>query len=382
MIIHYICSFDDYNNSRQLNTQPSGVTKINYIKSALKRAGHDVILFSTAESNNKRMSCYPHNRIVVDNHESIVFPFIIGRKNFFLKVLSKVLLLIQLTFYLLFKVKKNHCILLYHSLSMMTLIKMITFIKNEKIYIEVEEIYNAAYQNDIKKINNEISFIKNTAKGLLLVNDIIGTICEFKQPSISCYGIYESTNNIFDCKNRDNINVLYAGVIGGPNSDAYVAIKLGFFLPEKYVVHVLGYGSPNDISYLKRYLLDNETKFKCKVFYHGCLLGQEYLNFISTCQIGLCPRLLENNFSDYTFPSKVLVYMANNILPICTPLSCIENSVIKKYLLLTKDSSVASFAQAIKDANLNIVSDYKNILDKLDANFVSELRSFFVCDKN
>ena len=44
--LHYLCSYTQSDLGRRIITQPSGVTKIDYIKSALKKAGYTVNILS------------------------------------------------------------------------------------------------------------------------------------------------------------------------------------------------------------------------------------------------------------------------------------------------------------------------------------------------
>lgn len=49
--LHYLCSYTQSDLGRRIITQPSGVTKIDYIKSALKKAGYTVNILSLSEGD-------------------------------------------------------------------------------------------------------------------------------------------------------------------------------------------------------------------------------------------------------------------------------------------------------------------------------------------
>ena len=57
--------------------------------------------------------------------------------------------------YLIFKVKQDDCVLIYHSLAYVFPIKVFRFFSNRKIYFEVEELFNAVYSNGELKIEKE-----------------------------------------------------------------------------------------------------------------------------------------------------------------------------------------------------------------------------------
>lgn len=375
--IHYICNYDDYNNNRHLNTQPSAVTKINYIKSVLKEIGLEVVVFSTAECV-KNVCCWNKKaRFDKDSRETILYQLTFGRTNLLYQVASRLLLWLQLILYLLFHVKKNEKILVYHSLHISRVIYWVGRIKKLNVYFEVEEIFHAVYKFSPSKIQKEINGLKG-ATGYILVNDIMNDKGSFGSSVSVCYGVYKPEGEDFIRERTDDkIHVVYAGVISSKGSDVYLAVDVARYLPSNYIIHILGYGSDESIEELNRYIEDCNKTNKSKVVYEGCLLGDKYLKFLSGCQIGLCTRVLEDNLSDYTFPSKVMVYMANQLVPICTPISCIIRSKIKDYIGFSADTSPKSIAESIIRADISLRYKYKSLLSELNNEFIASLKSLF-----
>ena len=374
--IFYIGCYDNFNNNRNLNTQPSGITKMNYIKQALKNAGFYVSVFSVAECKSNKLVFNKKEKYQIDKFEDIDYIFSIGRKNIILKLISRFLLIIQLLHYLLWKRTKDDIILIYHSLAIAPVIKLIQIVCTRQIYFEVEEIYQAVYKASNSKIENEINYLKK-GKGFIFVNDIIKDKCSFEGKSAICYGNYLMQQNRTLQNNEDEkIHIVYAGVIEGEGTDVYLAMDVAKYLSSQYHVHILGYGLETNINKMIYYL--GNLKTECTISYDGCLSGNEYLNFLSKCHIGLCTRVLEDEYSDYAFPSKLLVYLSNNLHTICTPVSAIVKSKISSHLLFPIDKTPESIAKLILSIDINKEVENKGLLQELHNDFIIQLQSLFL----
>lgn len=376
--IHYICHYHDVSGERNLVTQPSGITKINYIKSSLKIAGFYVSVFSVAEATTTKRVFYNAITKKIDCNEKLTYIHSFGRTNIFLKIFSRLLMQIQLLFYLFFRVRSADKVLVYHSLTLKTPIKIACLLTKIKLFIEVEELYHAVSKSSEKKIRKEIKYLQN-AHGYILVNDLIAEKCGFlNKPIAICYGDYRMTSIKKGSFSDKNIHLVYAGGIDQPDSDVYLALATMPCLPSNYRLHILGYGLSENIILMKQKIdglnasLGNEF-----ITYHGCLSGNEYFSFLSKCDIGLCTRVLIDKYSDYTFPSKVLVYLGNNLIPICSPISSVSNSQISNYVFFHKDFT----PQSVADTVLSIQKKYNivhgSILNLLDERFVKSLTKLF-----
>ena len=234
--LHYLCSYTQSDLGRRIITQPSGVTKIDYIKSALKKAGYTVNILSLSEGDFEHpFFIYKSLTIKIDKAETLKFISTFCRSNVLLKVLSRLWMYCQLWHYLIFKVKQDDCVLIYHSLAYVFPIKVFRFFSNRKIYFEVEELFNAAYSNGELKIEKEKKYLRNAA-GYLLINDLISKLSGFSQKGVVCYGIYSKADMPKTSLGDGKIHLLYAGVIG--HEDALMAVDMCRFLSHKYYMHI------------------------------------------------------------------------------------------------------------------------------------------------
>jgi hypothetical protein len=289
---------------------------------------------------------------------------------------------LQLILFIALKLNKDDIILVYHSLVLVWPINLINFFLDRKIYFEVEEIFSAVKLKNDKKIAYEINYLKN-ARGYIFVNDYFPTISQFKDKPFSvCYGDYK-VNKVYNRSYKDRVsnnklNLLYAGSIGGLGSDVYLAIE-SVRLLKNYKLSILGFGNQSDIKALELYIKKtNEENVSNEIKYYGCLTGQEYLDFISKCDIGLCPRILDNSYSKYTFPSKILVYLSNGLVPVSTPLYPVIKSEIKDSISISQDYSPESFSKSILNSTrFANISNNLFVLNSQNKSFVSSLNSLF-----
>lgn len=375
--VHYIGFYSKVDNPQNFRSFPATTTKMDYIISALKNADFKVNLFALGETVSKH-KFYSQKVLTFDKKEKIIYVSTFSNSSFILKYLSRAWLLLQLLYYLLFVVEKNGNVLYYHTYATMSVVKISRLLKKYNLVLEVEEIFQAAWKGTEKKINNEIKYLK-TADGYLFVNDIMPKkIVINNKPFAVCYGDYRIINKFHSVlPNQQNyINLVYAGVFGSENSDVSLAIDTIKFLPERYQLHILGYGSNQDISYVKNKIKEINHKAETKrVHYHGKLLGKEYFDFLSTCHIGLSTRVLEDHFSDYTFPSKVLVYLGNNLKTVSSSINCILKSKIADSIYFYKNQIPQAVAETIltidfSDKNKNNQID---VLKKLDSDFIIQI---------
>ena len=376
MKIHYISSFVDTDLLDDYRVTPSNAAKVGYVKSALSQAGFELSLFSFACNKTNKVSQSRH--IKIDNREIHHYPFCVGGNSPFLRYCSYFLIFLQLFFYLLNIDKKNDVILLYHSILETKVVKFFNRVLGLRIVLELEELYSVS-QGDDKSILREKGLIRNGFKGYIVVNNIIGQRCNLSQPMVVCEGQYTMlTNNKKKIVSDDGrIHVVYAGIFQD-NADVFLAIEVASHLNSNYKMHIAGYGDEATvnkvIAAISRHDLTGEG---CELEYHGCLHGEEYENLLSLCSIGLCTRVLEDNLSDYTFPSKVFAYLSRNLKVVCTPISCVKCSPISNRIVFSESISTESVYKAITSLDASEIIDNSSILENQNFRFVKEVKSLF-----
>lgn len=371
--VHYIGQYSENIDFRNLRVFPSAITKINYLVSCLLRSGYEVIVFSPAETKNTFFCHYRSITSQIENNFFVKYIDTFGGPNLLLKSLSRIWTYIQMVYYLLYSVKKNEIVLVYHTWIYRWPIRIVKLFKKINLYYEVEEIFHAAWKKSPRSIKNEISFLKG-ANGYIVVNDLMKDKLFTNKPIVVCYGSYKSTYIEKDIANSECIQIVYAGSIEGVQSDVFLAINIISYLPNNYCLNILGYGTQEHISKMEEEIVTkNNSLGRTAIRYYGCMSGLEYYSFLAKSNIGLCTRLLENIYSDYTFPSKILVYLGNNLIPVCTPISSLMKSSINNYLVFSDDNNPESLAKAILSIDSTIKVDFGKVINMLDNNFCLEL---------
>ena len=357
MTIHYISPYVNNLMYADYLTTPSATSKIAYIKDVVKDCGYSISIFSPVCCKSNSYQFRKAVKLTIDDKETHYLPFSIGGNNRIVRILSYVIIYFQLLFYILIKVKRHEPVLLYHTLPETYVVKFIKRMVGFKLFLEVEEIYNAVY-NQKKKIPSEISLISRGFDGYILVNNLMPRICNINKYYTVCEGQYKMFNDrCKSLKGLDNkIHVLYAGVFE-ENSDVFLAIETGRYLNSNYILHIAGYGNDEIVSLVERQIVEmNSANNGCPIVYHGCLLGEKYEEILNLCTVGLCPRKLDDELSNYTFPSKIFVYLSRNLNVVCTPITCVKNSSLHKDIVVARSSDSKDIAAAIlgiKVCNIN-----------------------------
>lgn len=360
--IFYLGFYTGKGNPNNFKEFPSCNNKMNYIIDSLKSNNFKVNIFSLGESVSFSKSKYQ----IIDDLETITYVSTFPKRNILI-IFSRIWLFLQIFFLLIFRVKSNDVVIVYHTYILLPLLKIIKKIKKINLIIEVEEIYSAAWKLSNHSIVNEIEGLKIADK-YILINDLISDICNLKKPSIVCYGTYTSNFPENKTYNISVVNIVYAGIIEDNKSDVYLAIDSMKFLPSNYKLKIVGYGSEKNILALKSYISNINN-----VAYDGLLRGNEYKNYLHTCHIGLSPRLLEDQYSDYTFPSKVLAYISHGLVTVSSNIKAIKKSKVAPSIYFIQELT----PQGVADTILSI--DFRNIkkadlIKNLDHDFKTKIK--------
>ena len=284
--------------------------------------------------------------------------------------ISKSFLLFQIFLFIIIFVNKKDIIVFYHVKKILPLILFLKKLKNFTLILEVEENYSAVWGEGETEINLENKQIMQADK-FIFVNDLYSKKLNISKSFIVCYGDYIQKKLKKNEQVNFEINLVYAGLITQDMyPDVYLAIDAMLHLDSHFNLKIIGYGENDSIEKLKKYIYDK--KLSDRVKYDGLFVGEEYTHYLSKCDIGLNPRVLEDTISDYTFPSKVMTYLSHGLSVVSTTINCIKYSRISSEISFSIDKSPESFADAIKA--LKSRGNIKVNLDELNNDFRNELR--------
>lgn len=128
-------------NSENRLAVPSSVNKINYIISTLSRNDKKVEIVSPSWTLNVR-GFYGKSKRTLTNDIDLTSFGTFGVTQRYLKTFSRVLTLIEFTYYMLMNTKENEVVIVYHSQVLSTPSRIVKALKGIKIILEVEENYS------------------------------------------------------------------------------------------------------------------------------------------------------------------------------------------------------------------------------------------------
>lgn len=370
--IYYLIHFDNKTNR---NVTPSAITKGKYVASALASCSSEVEIVSLAYPTKDSQ-----DEVYYQVSENVICHLFKGKysNNRIIRYLNHKLYDKKIRKYLKQNVKKDDIVVVYHSLANMKLVKYIKKNITDKIVYEVEEIYGDVINDEKAKIK-ELKTFKN-ASSYIFSNDYLNSIINTKQlPYVTCYGTYEIPTLYKEAFNDNLIHCLYAGTLDCQKQGAAIAINTARYLPNNYIIHILGFGTSQDLSYTKN-LIDeiNKQYGVTKVIYEGVKLNEEYLKFIQKCQIGLSTQNMDASFNDTSFPSKILSYMSNGLEVVSANIGVVKNSKISQYIHFYEVQDEKAIANVILNINLNAKSNNVDVVKELDKEFKEDLKAMLV----
>lgn len=369
--IYYLIHFDNKTNR---NVTPSAITKGKYVASALASCSSEVEIVSLAYPTKDSQ-----DEVYYQVSENVICHLFKGKysNNRIIRYLNHKLYDKKIRKYLKQNVKKDDIIVVYHSLANMKLVKYIKKDITDKIVYEVEEIYGDVINDEKAKIK-ELKAFKN-ASSYIFSNDYLNSIINTKQlPYVTCYGTYEIPTLYKEAFNDNLIHCLYAGTLA-QNKGALNAINVAKYLPNNYLIHILGFGSEKDIADIKNAVNEvNNSYGTTKVIYEGLKLNEEYLKFIQKCQIGLCTQNIDAAFNTTSFPSKILSYMSNGLEVVGVNIATIKNSKVGQYIQFYNVPDEKEIANAILNINLNNKTNNVDVVKELDKEFKEDLKDMLV----
>ena len=152
-----------------------------------------------------------------------------------------------------------------------------------------------------------------------------------------------------------------------------MAVAAAEWLPENYHVHIIGFGSNIETEHIKNTINKININSKAKVTYDGLLAGEEYIQFLQKCQIGLSTQNPDADFNDTSFPSKILSYMANGLIVVTIRIPAVETSAIGKDVYYYEMQKPKAIAETIMNISMNNSYDGRKRIEELDEKFREDL---------
>lgn len=357
---------------RNLDVAASAQTKMNYIISCLCNKMNNVQVISAAWTLNKS-GYWKQEKVSISKNGTFVSLATLGARHKWMVIPRILFMWFKLLQYLLKNTEKNETILVYHSLYIMFPIWLATKLKRLKLVLEVEEIYADVLEN--RKIRNiEISYLKQASAFIFSTELLNSKINETGKPYVICNGTYQSEPECVPLKSVERTtHIVYAGTLDIRKGGAVAAAVAAEYLPSGYHIHILGFGSEPDVAKMRELVNEIDSKSEASVTYDGVLMGEDYIKFIQSCDIGLSTQNPDAAFNDTSFPSKILSYMANGLRVVSIRIAAVENSEIGDLVTYYDIQSPEEIAKAIKSIDMNTEYNSRERIEQLDKEFQKKL---------
>lgn len=368
-MIYYVAYYSPKQEMSRRVSNIAGEDKIDYICNSINDFGEKVTILSNTKSNGKQFLNY--KEYVESDKKQIVMFASLPKSNKIVHAINILYGYFQLAMYIIKNVNSNDTVIVYHSLGYRNIFKYIKKIKKFKYILEVEELYKyiSASTSSFKK--NEDKVFKYPDAFIFSNKELEKNINVYTKPFTIINGVYKMNTKGNIRPNRDVIRVLYAGSLEKQKGVDYV-IKSAEFLDENYELRIIGFGTNRDIERVNSLISVTKTKSKCRIYYDGLFKGDEYINYIQNCDIGMCIQDPKDIFNKYEFPSKILSYMSNGLNVVANRLEQIENSEIYDHITICDGIEADKIAKCIKNTKVNDKL-INNLFDELDRDFKNNL---------
>lgn len=349
----------------------SCVPKVEYVVSKLENI-YDEIEIVSAASSSKGVFWAKHFKLKPS--VSLKYFFSFHGNNRLTRIINAFLLRSQILFFLLRNVKKCDTVLVYHSLFYASVLKLYKKLTKHKFCLEIEDVFTSVNASIKDKAPVEWNFFQY-GDSYICVNDLLKEKLPQNKRTIVSYGSYLSVSKMEESHDGE---LVYAGIIERYRYAAFLAAEAMLYLDDNYHLSIYGFGTDDDLEYLNSKIgrINNEKGYEC-VSYFGKLIGDDYYRAIQKSEIALSThRYDENNMksADDTFPSKLLVYLANNVKVVAQRLECLERSELAKHIVFYDDPTPENVAAAIRTAAQESNNQKgRDLIARLDREFGGKL---------
>ena len=307
----------------------------------------------------------------INNNAKLVLPPTFGSNGFLARFLSRLWIQLWLFWYLLIHTKPGEKVVFYHSLSIMTTIKLITFLKKIKPILEFREIYADINPVSASLKRRERSF-HTCAYAYIFPSEALKNLLQIgDKPYVlapGSYTVYCENNGKF---NDGKIHLVYAGNLRKDKGGAFVAVECAQQLDDRYVVHILGRDSESLMKELRDTIKIAEQRGNAaKIIYEGYKSGQELYDFLAKCDIGLAVQK-PGAFNNSSFPSKILIYLGCGLSVITPNIDAVKLSPVSSLVTMYDNEDISTLASAIK--NVTKISDPTQEIRRLDCDLKQQL---------
>lgn len=362
-MVYYAAYYSTKDSGRVKNY--AGEDKVDYICKALNEVGEDVLILSNAKTTERRFA--KKEILHLFRTTNLLYFSSLPRRGLALHAIDVIWGFIQLFFFVLLKVKETDTILVYHSLGYRGLWGLLRKIKRFNYILEVEELFQTFEASNSSYKRHEHTVFKHPDAFLFSNALLEEEINKGHKPAVIINGVYQATERLVK-PGEGVIKAVYAGSLEKQKGVDYL-IPAADHLPVGYEIHIIGFGSDNDVKRIEGLIAQS----KGKISYDGVYKGEAYIEFLQSCDIGLCIQDENDEFNKYEYPSKIFSYLSNGLQVVANDLIQLRKSEVFSYLHIAANKEPTAIADAIMSCEGNSI-EASEVLNKLDKDFKEQLK--------
>lgn len=372
MKVYYLGYYDLPNQGRLVS--PAAITMMDYVSSAIQQTGIKCIILSPTISRDKKTL----ERIELDDGREVLFSSSCGtanKANIVKRVYLRVRRQMELYRMLDSQLQEGDILLVYHSLAYIDVLRRLRRRKQFTLLLQVCEIYADVLENKRRK-KKELKWISEADAYIFSTKQLAQSINIKNKLSQVCLGTYKAEDNfVKKCDSNKYIHIVYAGTFDPRKGGGQAAAAAAAYLPAGYHVHIIGFGTEKEVDLLKNQIKEICSTSPCKVTYDGCLSGNEYLEFLQRCDIGLCTQDPNAAFNATSFPSKILSYMSNGLHVVSAKVPVVVDSPVGDLIEYYDTQTPEEIAKAILKVDLKNKGKEQERVAELDKSFQKDVKS-------
>lgn len=368
--IKYFVGYDSkecYSENRDVSA--AAMTKATYICKKLNEIGYCVDIISNAASKNDS-GIYRSHKYSISNLNTLFITPSVGNRGRLKRIANRFLSNIWLFLYGIIHIKKNETILVYHGLRKENVILALKKLKSLCLVLEVEELYQNVGKLGSRTVQLENRVIRCADKYIAITEELNALINKTGKAYCILNGTYEYIGKK-TLTGEGKKKLVYAGTFNAEKGGVYKAVDVMEKLPDDYRLAVLGFGSEAEIAAVKDYILNRKDRRE-NIEYVGLLRGQEFIDYLKECDIGLSTQNSHGDYNDTSFPSKILTYICCGLKVVSVRIPVVENSQISACVSMYDDGNIDNLAEAIISAQSSS-ADCEEIINRLDIEFERQL---------
>lgn len=370
-MITYFGIFDTLKQPHRVKVSPACCKKMEYVAEAVQEVGEECRVVSIAEPDGdhfkvKSQMCYQSGA-----GTPVVLLSSVCGKGLLPMLMRLIGGKLTLLFYFLKNIKRHDIILLYHTPRHIEIFYLMKIVLGLKMILEVEEIYDKVSRLTPYHRWMEYKIFKIADAYIFPTEMLNEQVNDGNKPYVIIYGNYKSESTVSRKHDDGRIHIVYSGTFNERKGGAKAAIASTEYLDDHYCMHIAGWGTDDEVNKTKQLVDKTAIKTACKLVFDGYVGEKEYSAYLQKCHIGLNTQNPNDILSTACFPSKILVYMSNGLAVVSSESDAIEKSVLAPHMVIYKEQTGKSIAEAIKRLNIN--TNNRQVVERLHQDAVINL---------